>query len=115
MNITVLLASTYEISLNFPKTKLTYPGKYVSIWSNNQQADIRELVAQISEGRTKMNQQPKLLDQVRNAIRLKHYPLSTETAYVSWAKRYILFRCRKPPPQEVVRVQRLCQLNIESS
>ena len=44
-----------------------------------------------------MNQQPKLLDQVRNAIRLKHYPLSTETAYVSWAKRYILFHNKRHP------------------
>lgn len=44
-----------------------------------------------------MNQQPKLLDQLRNAIRLKHYPLSTETAYVSWAKRYILFHNKRHP------------------
>ncbi len=44
-----------------------------------------------------MNQQPKLLDQLRNAIRLKHYPLSTERAYVSWAKRYILFHNKKHP------------------
>ena len=44
-----------------------------------------------------MNQTPKLLDQLRNAIRLKHYPLSTETAYVSWAKRYILFNNKRHP------------------
>lgn len=33
----------------------------------------------------------KLLDQVRDAIRLKHYSIRTETAYVNWIKRYILF------------------------
>ncbi|MFC1766645.1 phage integrase N-terminal SAM-like domain-containing protein [Planctomycetota bacterium] len=44
-----------------------------------------------------MNQPPKLLDQLRNAIRLKHYPLSTEAAYVSWAKRYILFHNKRHP------------------
>ena len=44
-----------------------------------------------------MNQAPKLLDQLRNAIRLKHYPLSTETAYVSWARRYILFHNKRHP------------------
>jgi len=44
-----------------------------------------------------MSQPPKLLDQLRNAIRLKHYPLSTERAYVSWAKRYILFHNKKHP------------------
>ena len=44
-----------------------------------------------------MNQPPKLLGQLRNAIRLKHYPLNTETAYVSWAKRYILFHNKLAP------------------
>jgi len=33
----------------------------------------------------------KLLDQVRDAIRLKHYSLRTEQAYVGWNKRYICF------------------------
>ena len=33
----------------------------------------------------------KLLDQVRDAIRLKHYSIRTEQAYVGWIKRYILF------------------------
>jgi len=27
---------------------------------------------------------PKLLDQVRNAIRIKHYSYKTEEAYVQW-------------------------------
>ncbi len=39
-----------------------------------------------------MTQRPKrLLDQVRDAIRLKHYAYSTEKAYVYWAKRFILY------------------------
>ena len=33
----------------------------------------------------------KLLDQVRDAIRLKHYSIRTEEAYVDWIKRFILF------------------------
>jgi len=32
---------------------------------------------------------PRLLDQVRGKIRLKHYSLRTEQAYVDWIKRYI--------------------------
>ena len=32
---------------------------------------------------------PKLLDQVRGKIRLKHYSLRTEEAYVDWIKRFI--------------------------
>jgi integrase len=31
----------------------------------------------------------KLLDQVRDAIRLKHYSIRTEESYVTWIKRYI--------------------------
>jgi len=33
----------------------------------------------------------KLLDRVRNVIRLKNYAYSTEKAYVHWIKRFILF------------------------
>lgn len=44
-----------------------------------------------------MQRQPKLLDQVRNAIRLKHYPLNTERTYVSWIKRYILYHNKQHP------------------
>ena len=32
----------------------------------------------------------KLLDQVRDAIRLKHYSYRTGQAYVGWIKRYIV-------------------------
>ncbi|MCG8683412.1 MAG: phage integrase N-terminal SAM-like domain-containing protein, partial [Desulfobacterales bacterium] len=37
------------------------------------------------------------LDQVRNVLRVKHYSYRTELAYVSWAKRYILFHNKKHP------------------
>jgi len=33
----------------------------------------------------------KLLDQVRDKIRLKHYSIKTEQSYVSWTKCYIFF------------------------
>lgn len=35
--------------------------------------------------------QPKLLDQVRNVLRLHHYSIHTEHSYVDWIKRYIRF------------------------
>ena len=44
-----------------------------------------------------MNNQPKLLDIVRNKIRLKHYSIRTEEAYVSWIKRYIYFHDKRYP------------------
>jgi hypothetical protein len=32
---------------------------------------------------------PRLLDQVRSALRVRHYSLRTEEAYLQWIKRYI--------------------------
>lgn len=47
-----------------------------------------------------MNRPPKrLLDQVRERIRLKHYSIRTEAAYVSWIKRFILFHGKKHPKE----------------
>lgn len=40
---------------------------------------------------------PKLLDQVREVLRMKHYSLRTEQAYVGWIKRYILFHNKRHP------------------
>ncbi len=40
---------------------------------------------------------PKLSDQVRDAIRLKHYSIRTETAYADRIKRYILFHNKRHP------------------
>ncbi len=39
----------------------------------------------------------KLLDIVREKIRLKHYSLSTERTYIHWIKHYIFFHNRKHP------------------
>jgi len=40
---------------------------------------------------------PKLLDQVRGVLRLKHYSLRTEQAYVDWIKRFIVFHGKRHP------------------
>ena len=40
---------------------------------------------------------PKLLDRVRNVIRLKHYSLRTEQSYVHWVKRFIYFHGKRHP------------------
>jgi integrase len=45
-----------------------------------------------------MEQRPKkLLDHVRDAIRLKHYSWHTEEAYVTWIIRYIFFYDKRHP------------------
>lgn len=41
----------------------------------------------------------KLLDQVRDALRVKHYAYRTEKTYVFWIRRYILFRGKKHPSE----------------
>jgi hypothetical protein len=41
----------------------------------------------------------KLLDQVRDAIRMKHYSYRTEQSYVHWIKRYILFHEKRHPAE----------------
>jgi integron integrase len=49
-------------------------------------------------GDPNMSKPPKkLLDQVRDTIRLKHYSMSTEKTYVAWIKRYILFHHKQHP------------------
>lgn len=42
-------------------------------------------------------QPKKLLDQVRDKIRLKHYSLSTENTYLSWIKQFILYHGKRHP------------------
>ena len=39
----------------------------------------------------------KLLDVVRDVIRLKHYSIRTEEAYVNWIRRFILFHGKRHP------------------
>ncbi len=44
-----------------------------------------------------MEVKKKLLDIVRDKIRLKHYSYSTEKTYVHWIKQYIFFHNKKHP------------------
>lgn len=43
------------------------------------------------------SQEPRLLDLVRQRIRVKHYSIRTETAYVDWIKRFIIFHGKRHP------------------
>ena len=42
-------------------------------------------------------QKPKLLEQVRQAIRTRHYSYMTEKAYLGWIKRFIFFYNKRHP------------------
>ncbi len=51
--------------------------------------------------RTSQTVRPKvrLLDQVRETIRRKHYSLRTEATYIDWIKRYIFFHQKRHPAE----------------
>ena len=40
---------------------------------------------------------PRLLDEVRAAIRLRHYSLRTGAAYVAWVRRFVVFHGKRHP------------------
>ena len=51
----------------------------------------------ISKNSLEDRQTPRLLDQVRNVIRYKHYSIRTERSYSDWIKRYIYFHNKQHP------------------
>lgn len=50
-------------------------------------------------GNASLAQSPRLLDQVRGKIRLKHYSIRTEQAYVDWIKRFVLHFDKRHPAE----------------
>jgi site-specific recombinase XerD len=41
----------------------------------------------------------RLLDRVRESIRVRQYSMSTEKSYVAWIRRYILFHGKRHPSE----------------
>ena len=48
-------------------------------------------------GASPMRQPPRLLTEVRRRLRLEHYSLRTEQAYVAWIRRFILSNGKRYP------------------
>jgi integron integrase len=42
---------------------------------------------------------PKLLDQVRRVLHLKHFSIRTEEAYTRWIKRFVIFHGKRHPSE----------------
>jgi len=42
---------------------------------------------------------PRLLDQVRRVLHLKHFSIRTEEAYTRWIKRYVIFHGKRHPAE----------------
>ena len=49
---------------------------------------------------------PKLLERMRSAIRVRHYSLRTEEAYVNWVRRFFSFTRRHPRDLEADEINR---------
>ena len=62
-----------------------------------QEAGIFEGATSIVRLKEMMDVKPKLLDQIRDKIRLKHYSIRTEQAYIDWSRRYILYHNKRHP------------------
>ena len=62
-----------------------YPVANCTTFFHGRQKRLRKMTPRIPTLRPQ-----KLLDRVRDALRLKHYSIHTEAAYVNWIKRYIL-------------------------
>jgi len=52
---------------------------------------------------TQQNEPPKLLDQERGKIRLKHYSIRSDQAYADWIKRFIFYFDKRHPRTHVAR------------
>jgi integron integrase len=55
------------------------------------------MLVTIDSRRSSQSSAPRLLDRVRDKIRLKHYSLRTEQAYVDWIKRFIWHHGKRHP------------------
>ncbi len=83
-----MLHTTYRKLVTMPPNYLLY-GNFLDIMPNKY--NIKNF-----SGYHFMEKPPKkLLEQVRNVIRLKHYSYKTEKSYVNWIKRYILFHNKR--------------------
>jgi integron integrase len=54
-------------------------------------------IAGVSPSTAVVASSPKLLDRVRWHLRVKHYSIRTEQAYVDWIRRFILFHRKRHP------------------
>jgi integron integrase len=55
--------------------------------------------SRISAQRPAADGEPRLLDRVRREIRVRHYSIRTESSYVDWIRRFIIFNDRRHPSE----------------
>jgi hypothetical protein len=70
-------------------------GAYPSLLPDN--TPIWDLIHHLAMPQPPQSQSPRLLDQVRESIRLKHFSLKTEQSYVYYIRDFILFHNKRHP------------------
>ena len=65
----------------------------------NKPSKLHILDRSIYQPSENVNWAKKLLDQLREELRLKHYSYRTEQAYVDWVRRFILFLNKRHPAE----------------
>ena len=53
----------------------------------------------ISDSNSAAQNKPRLMDQIRSAIRVRHYSRRTEEAYLGWIRRFIVFHGKRHPAE----------------
>jgi integrase len=71
-----------------------------------------EIIAYVPPTTAAVASSPKLLDRVRWRLRVKHYAIRTEQAYVDWIRRYTLFHRKRHPNEMGERVKRPAKLPV---
>ena len=64
---------------------------------NHFSAHEQDLSSSMTKPETTDAKKPRLLDQVRDTIRRKHYSIRTEQSYIDWIKRFIFFHNKQHP------------------
>jgi hypothetical protein len=64
---------------------------------NHFSAQEQDLSSSMTKPETTDAKKPRLLDQVRDTIRRKHYSIRTEQSYIDWIKRFIFFHNKQHP------------------
>ncbi len=72
---------------------------HISSYVERHYEDTDTLMINKNTPQAAVSQPPKLLDNVRDKIRLKHYSIRTEQAYVDWVRRFILFHGKRHPKE----------------
>ncbi len=82
--------------LTLEESSIAYPAPLRSPSERPSTAGVHEPAPETPSGYG-TKPKPRLLDQVRAAIRLRHYSPRTEKTYVAWVRRFILFHDKRHP------------------